>query len=198
LGDIILGHMNQNDVNLIELFYNEAIQTQKDVIKFGDFNPKSLNYFGKLKAKRSINYFQKILDTGANDFRLFFFIGKNYQSLKEFEKALHYLEKSVELNSEEPLLASEASIAALHLGLTDKALSLAKEAVNRNPGDESLLAIYAMYLLIAGKFTEAQNIINKAFGISPRDNFVIELKVIIDEVRLGHLTQPTLHSLFNR
>ena len=61
-----------------------------------------------------------------------------------------------------------------------------------------MIAVHAMYLLIAGNFTEAQNIINKAHEISPRDNFIIDLKVIIDEVKLGHLTQPTLYSLFNK
>jgi thioredoxin-like negative regulator of GroEL len=73
---------------------------------------------------------------------------------------LLYLEKSVQLNTDEPLLPFEASIAAIHTGLTDKAISLVKEALKRDNKNESLIAVYAMYLLIAGKFTEAQNVIN--------------------------------------
>lgn len=190
--------MKLKDDYLIGLFYHEALQTQKGVIRFADFQAKPLGYFGKLKAQRSINYFHEILDVEPGDFRLFFFIGKNHQSLRNFEKALFYLEKSVELNTEEPLLPLEASIAAIHLGLTDKAISLVKEALKRDPENEWLIAVYAMYLLLAGQFTEAQNIINKAHKIEARDNFIIELKVIIDEVKLGHLTQPSLYTLFNK
>src|SRR5258708_7389735 len=101
--------MNQKDLDLIQLFYNEALETQKSVLRFGDFQAKPLNYFGKLKAKRAIDYFQKVLEIVPDDFRLFFFIGKNYQSLKDFDKALYYLEKSIELNNEDSLLPSEAS-----------------------------------------------------------------------------------------
>ena len=195
---LFFGVMNQKDIHLADLFYNEALESQKRVIKFGDFKPKSLGYFDKLKAKRAINYFQKLLKIKPDDFRLFFFIGKNYQSLKEFEKAFYYLEKSVELNMQESILPFEASIVAIHLDLTDKAISLVKEAIKRNPDEASLLAVYAMYLLIAGCFTDAQIVINQAFKTSPRDNFIIDLKVIVDEVKLGHLTQPTLYSLFNK
>ena len=195
---LFYGIMNNKDIHLVESFYNEALQSQKSVIKFGDFKAESLGYFWKLKAKRAINYFQKILEVEPDDFRLFFFIGKNYQSLKEFDKAFFYLEKSVELNLNDSLLPFEASIVAMHLNLNDKAISLVKEAIKREPAEESYLAVYAMYLLIAGYFTDAQTIINQAFQISPRDNFVIDLKVIIDEVKLGHLTQPTLHGLFNK
>jgi len=96
------------------------------------------------------------------------------------------------------LLPIEASIAAMHLGLNDKALSLVEEALKRKPEDEYLLAIHAMYLLIDGKFTLSQKIINCAHNKNPKDNFIIEVKVIIDEVKLGHLTQPTFYSLFNK
>jgi tetratricopeptide (TPR) repeat protein len=190
--------MDQKSIHLVELFYNEALATQKNVVKLGDFNPKSLSYFGKLKAKRAINYFQKVLEVKPDDYRLFFFIGKNYQSLKLFDKALYHLEKSTELNHNDSLPPFEASIAALHLDLIDKAISLIKESIKRMPEDHAFVAVHAMYLLIAGAITDAQNKINEAYKISPRDNFVIELKVIIDEVKLGHLTQPTLFSLFNK
>jgi len=74
--------MSQTKFNIIELFYNEAIETQKGVFQFTDFNPKPLNFLSKIKAKRAIDYFQKVLEFIKDDFRVFFFIGKNYQSLR--------------------------------------------------------------------------------------------------------------------
>jgi hypothetical protein len=49
----------------------------------------------------------------------------------------------------------EASIAALHLDLTDKANSLIKESIKRMPEDHILIAVHAIYLLIAGNFPKA-------------------------------------------
>lgn len=190
--------MKQKDIHLLELFYNEGIESQKKVIKFGDFKSEQLGYFGKLKAKRAIDYFRQILEFEPEDFRLYLFIGKNYQSLQQFDEAFYYLEKSCELNLKDSFLPLEASIVAMHLGKIGKAIILIKEAIRRDPDDAELIAVHAMYLIIDGEFAVSQEIVNQAFKLDPRNNFIIELKVIIDEVNLGHLTQPTLKSLFNR
>ena len=166
--------MIQKDIELLEIYYREALETQKGVINFGDFNKRKLNVFKRLKAKRSIEYFKKIQEIEPDDFRLHFFIGKNYESLNDLENALFFLENSVNLNKNEPILPFEASIVAIKLELNEKALHLIQEAIKRSPEDEMFIAVHAMYLLISGNFTQAQIVINQAFQKKPKDNFIIE------------------------
>lgn len=190
--------MKPKDIHLLKLFYNEGLESQKKVIKFGDFKPEPLGFFGKLRAKRAIHYFQQVLAFEKNDFRLYFFIGKNYQYLGQLEKATYYLEKAGKINTYDAFIPFETSIVAAQSDDIEKAINLITEAIRRNHEDAEMVAVHAMYLAIRGDFRLAQSIINNAFKMDPRNNFIIELKVIIDKVNLGHLTQPTLKSLFNQ
>ena len=90
------------------------------------------------------------------------FIGKISQRLQDNESALTWFERACKVNDTQPDVVREASIAAMELGLHEKALLFARRAEQLRPSDRGLTENLAIALVLAGRCNEAKDVVEHA------------------------------------
>ena len=163
----------------------------KGLIMLDGYRPKGVGFFEKRRANKAIQIFEQILSIAPEHFQSLFFIGKLYQRLGEHQKSLSYFETALQHEHINHSLPQEASLAAMHLNLIDKAIQYSTEANRRKPNDFALLGNHAMNLLIAGLDNEAKEAIDKAMSIDGTDAINKRIKSKIEAVIAGHIKRPT-------
>lgn len=61
------------------------------------YNAKQLHQSGKIKEAQKL--YLKIIDNNKNNFQLFFLLGTSFLQIKEYNKAINYLDNAINLNS---------------------------------------------------------------------------------------------------
>jgi tetratricopeptide (TPR) repeat protein len=187
--------MTQTEI--FNLHYTEACKQQKGLILLGDYRPRRIGFFRKIKVKKAINTFEKALAIFPDHFQSLFFIGKLYQRVGDYEKSLQYLETALGIEKENPNLPQEASLVAMHLNQIEKGIAYSKEALNRSPDHIAILGNHAMNLLIGNFLTEAQEIIERALKLDPSDKINQQIKIKIDNVLSSKPPVPTFEQSLN-
>ena len=185
--------MNLTDIeiNNFNREYKIASQEMNGIIILDNYRPKKISFFEKLRAKKVIKHFEKALEIVPEHFASLFFLGKVYQRLEEYEKALFYFEKALEFEKEIYSLPQEASLVAMHLNKIGKAIEYSSEALNRKPNNFALMGNHSMNLLIAGKDKEAMEQIDLALKLEPNDSVNKNIKDKIVSVANGEVKRPT-------
>lgn len=183
--------MTEQQIADFNQFYEKACAKMEGLIMLGDYRPKAIGFFHKLKANKAIKYFNQALAIYPQHFQSLFLLGKLYQRLGDYEKSLSYLEASLTLEKTNHNIPQEASLVAMHLNQVDKAIEYSKEALQRNPGDIALLGNHSMNLLIAGLDDEAKNTIDKAVLLNPEDTINQRIKAKVYGIIEGREQRPT-------
>ncbi len=184
-------NLTEKEINKFNSFYDDACKKMEGLIILEGYTPKSPNFFEKRKIKKSIDIFKKALEIVPEHFPSLFFIGKLYQRLGKYEDSLSYFEKALIYEHNNHTLPQEASLVAMHLNNTEKALEYSLEAVRRKPDNIGVLGNHSMNLLIFGKDEEALLFIDKALSIDPSDKINIRIKKKIEDVISRNAIRPT-------
>ena len=78
----------------------------------------------------------------------------------------------------------------LNVGKSEKAIRVARNAVNLEPENAGLVANLALALLIGAELDEAAETVNKALAMAPDDQISHNLKQRIADVKCGSIPQP--------
>lgn len=183
--------MTNEQINKFNSLYKQACNKMEGLIILDGYRPKGIGFFEKLRANKAIKYFEQALSLYPEHFQSLFFLGKLYQRLGDYEKALRCLDTALKLELVNHNIPQEASLVAMHLNQIDKAIEYSKEALRRKPNDFVLLGNYAMNLLIAGLDNEAKETIDKAITINPSDQINQRIKSKIESVIAGEIKRPT-------
>jgi tetratricopeptide (TPR) repeat protein len=182
--------MTDRQIAEFNSFYELGCKQMKGLILIGNYRPKRLWFFDKLKARNAIKSFEQALSIIPDHFQSLFFIGKLYQRLTNYDIALSYFEHALKVEQVNHNIPQEASLVAMHLNQLDKGLEYSKEALKRKPDDIALLGNHSMNLLIAGLDKEAKETIDKAISLSPDDNINNKIKDKIEAVIAGQIRRP--------
>jgi len=182
--------MTEQQIAEFNSLYQQACDTMKGLIILDGYRPKSIGFFEKRRANKAIGYFEQALAIYPHDFPSLFFIGKLYQRLGSYEKSLSYLEAALEIEHENHSVPQEASLVAMHLNQSDKAIEYSREALRRKPDDIALLGNHAMNLLIAGLDSEAKTVIDKAILLDSTDEINQRIKSKVENVIAGIEPRP--------
>ena len=60
-------------------------------------NAKQLHQSGKIKEAQKL--YLKIVDNNKNNFQFFFLLGTSFLQIKDYNKAINYLDNAINLNS---------------------------------------------------------------------------------------------------
>jgi tetratricopeptide (TPR) repeat protein len=161
------------------------------LILLDGYRPKGIGFLGRRSANRAIEQFKQALAIIPEHFQSLFFIGKLYQRLKDYENALTYFETALQYEHSNHSLPQEASLVAMHLHQTDKAILYSAEALRRAPENFALMGNHAMNLLIAGLDEEARETIDKAMLINQNDKINRTIQLKIENVISGKVKRPT-------
>jgi len=182
--------ITEKQISEFNNYYNKGCSLQKGIILLEGYRPKSLNFFEKIRAKKAINNFEKALEIHPESWQSLFFIGKIYQRLKDYEKSLNFIEKSMIFETQNHVLPQEASLVCMHLNQLDKAIEYSKLSIKINPENFALLGNHAMNLLVAEFDEEAKEIIEKAILLNPDDKINRNIKQKIENVILKKERRP--------
>lgn len=183
--------MTDEQIKKFNSLYQKACEKMKGLIILEGYRPKGIGFFDKLRANKAIKYFDQALSIYPENFQSLFFLGKLYQRLGNYEKALLYFETALKFEQANHNIPQEASLVAMHLNLIDKAIEYSKEALRRKPDDFALLGNHSMNLLIAGLDNEAKETIDKAISLNPSDQINQRIKTKIVSVISGQVKRPT-------
>ena len=186
--------MTEDQISRFNSLYDQACDKMKGLILLGGYRPRSLGLFEKPRAKKAIMYFEQALELYPGHWQSLFFLGKLHQRTGDYEKALSCFETALKNEPANHNIPQEASLVAMHLNQTDKAIEYSGEAVRRKPGDFALLGNHAMNLLIAGRDHEALETINQGLAVSPADEINQRIKTKIEGVISGKIKRPTFES----
>jgi tetratricopeptide (TPR) repeat protein len=184
------------NIEKFNALYENGCKKIKDIIILEKYKPKAINFFEKTKIKKAIACFEQALLIYPEHWQSLFFLGKIYQRLQNYDRALSYFENAVQLERLDHNIFSEASITAMHLKNTNKGIEYSSEALKRKPNDFALLGNHSMNLLIGGKNKEAIETIDKAIVIKPDDQINQKIKAQIIRVINGNMAPPTFEDFF--
>ncbi len=110
----------------------------------------------------------KAVELDENDYTALGILGRTFVYFGEYEKAEHYLRKSLRMNSNDCSHLLRVAFSLMFLGYSEEALKLYQKAIDLNPfHSNSYYAHGAIYNLEAGNFKKSIELIKKA----PIDNW---------------------------
>jgi len=183
--------LNDQEIKEFNLQYALATKKMNGILISDSYRPKCLSFFEKMRARKAIKHFNNALAIAPKHWQSLFFIGKIYQRLADYEKALSYMEKALEYENSNFNILQEASLVAMNLNLIEKAIYYSEAALRKNPDSIELMGNHAMNLLIAGKDLQAQQIIETALALEPHDVINKNIQEKIFDVYNGKITRPT-------
>jgi tetratricopeptide (TPR) repeat protein len=162
-------NLKEKQIQELNSLYKQGCSKMKGLILLNGYRPQAIGFFERRRANKAIELFKQVVAAFPDHFQSLLFIGKLYQRLKEYEKALHYFEIALKFEHTNHSLPQEASLMAMHLHQIDKAIQYSAESVKRKPDHYVLLGNHAMNLLIAGFDKEAKETIDRAISINQTD-----------------------------
>lgn len=108
-------------------------------------------------------------DENPDWWNLMFFIGLAYRQKEDFENAIYYYKKTLNLNTGNIDTFNEIGLCYMGMGRLTDAQEYFEEALRLNPENSELLCNLGIVLLKQGQLAPAEKIIKKAYAIDPED-----------------------------
>lgn len=185
--------LTQEQADYLNGLLDEASQKIKGLILIDGYQQSPLTDEDQIKANRAIDIYKEVLSYVPDHYASWMFMGKVYQRLKEYAKALECLDSAVNL-TDSHIAPQEAALVAMGLGEYEKAVTYGEEALCRNPTSIAVLG-HAMNLMHIGKDKEALIAIDRAIELSPEDEINKNVKKLIVSVMNGEKPRPTFNEL---
>lgn len=101
---------------------------------------------------------------------LMFFIGLAYRQKEDYENAIYYYKKTLNLNTGHVDTFNEIGLCYMGLNQLQEAQSYFEEALRLNPENSELLCNLGIVFLKLGQVDQAKRVIEKAYEIDPEDS----------------------------
>lgn len=115
---------------------------------------------------------------------LMFFIGLGYRMNNDFDNALKYYAKVMELNTGHIETYNEIGLCYMTMGRYEEALKAFKEAIKMHRNNSELLCNIGIVYIQLGDYDEAESYLMKAFKADPEDEITSAWIKRLNELRL--------------
>jgi tetratricopeptide (TPR) repeat protein len=184
--------MNDNLIAEHNRLFKEASTIIHDQIPLhGQPELPSPNWLLAQKLRHAVALYKRVLDMNPANWSAMWLIGKVHQRFRELPEALTWFERSHQTNPSQPDVVREASICAMEIGSTEKAIEYSLCAAQLKPSDAGLRANLALAYLLAGRITEAQKSINEALAAEPADKISQAIEPMIAHFVANGRVPPT-------
>lgn len=131
--------------------------------------------------KSSLEILIPLIDEFEDDPLIYYYVAIGYRMLENYEKALYYLNESINIDSAIPEVINELGINYAALGEYEKAIGYLRKVFEVTKAIEVCTNLIMCYLNI-GKINEAKSHLEIAKKIKPDDEIVIELDEALKNV----------------
>lgn len=122
----------------------------------------------------------KLLPQHKDNWNVNYMIGLAYKGLEDFDGAIEYLNKAIELNKSEADIYNELGIVYFVQGKILEAISIFNEGIAESVEDYKLFFNRGLGYIQLGEFKLALNDINKASELNPLDENIMSQKQEIE------------------
>ena len=142
------------------------------------------------EIREAVNELQRVIGKYPEFWQAYFFLGKAWQSLDNYEHAYKNFIRAHKLEEGDSTICKELAGVCLELGNNHEALTFGQRAVAICPDDATLLCNLAVNHLLVGNGEAAQKSIRSAMKLDPDDQVNQNVKRLIDSVTGGQRAWP--------
>lgn len=180
---------NQND-------YIHAISAYEEVLRLRScyvdaYKNLAIVYVKNKEPQKAIEVAQRALDYVTDDYTVYYIAGTACMALKDFEGALKFLEKALELNPEHSQLYNNLGTCYTTIGDLNKAYENFIQASKYDEKNSITYFNIASILQIQNKHQEACGYFEKAYLLEPQDNYLVALA--LSEVKSEQYEKAIIH-----
>ncbi|MCR4418124.1 MAG: tetratricopeptide repeat protein [Ignavibacteria bacterium] len=160
----VLKSIKSKDYGQEKTLVNLNDEINRDVIKkFG------IQFFYDGLSEQSINLLKSVYDYYEDEFDVNVILGQAHLSIEDYNSAVHYLQKSVDINSQNPDLLIALSFALGKLKKYDEAIAYSEQALSLDNKNHNALVNLGLLLDDAGYFEKSDSIYEEALRYYPDD-----------------------------
>lgn len=115
---------------------------------------------------------------------LMFFIGLGYRMNQDFDNALKYYAKVMELNTGHVETYNEIGLCYMTMGRYEEAIKAFKEASKMHRNNSEILCNLGIVYIQLGELDEAESVLMRAYKANPEDEITIAWLKRLNELRL--------------
>lgn len=157
---------------------NEVLDLKSKIKSIVDYeNGKELIYEEPTKA---LKYLLPLQDSFEDNVQLYYYIAVAYRVLKNYEKAIYYLNEAMSLDSTLIEVVNELGLNYASLGIYDQAIGYFRKAFEVTRSVEICTNLIMCYLNIGDK-QQAKLHLDIAKKLDSQDEIVVKLQTIIEE-----------------
>jgi tetratricopeptide (TPR) repeat protein len=160
----VLKSIKSKDYGQEKTLVNLNDEINRDVIKkFG------IQFFYDGLSEQSINLLKSVYDYYKDEFDVNVILGQAHLSIEDYNSAVQYLQKSVDINSQNPDLLIALSFALGKLKKYDEAIAYSEQALSLDNKNHNALVNLGLLLDDAGYFEKSDSIYEEALRYYPDD-----------------------------
>ncbi len=110
-----------------------------------------------------------IKDEFSEWWNVFFFIGLGYRYKEEYQNAIHYLNRALELSADNVDILNELGICHTMISDYDKASEIYRKAIVLDPTNHELICNMGIVYFNKGELDLARKFFNQAYDLNPED-----------------------------
>ena len=147
-------------------------------------------FFGKRRLRKSVQLFEQVIQLNPKNWQSMFFIGKNFQSLGEFQQALDWFMRAHNIVPENPSVAKEIGLVAAQIGRHDIAIPVMESVAQLNPKDAALHFNLGLSCLMSKRLELAHRAFAQAVELEPQQILNRKLLNLTIDVETGKRPCP--------
>lgn len=159
-----------------KLWETACALTNGELILHENQDRKSPGFWIRLKLKRAVRLFERVLQLTPNHWNSMWLLGKTVQRLGNERAAFDWFVKACDQTPRNVDVAREAALSAMHLGLARHAIEYCEEALKLEPNEPGLICNLALALIHDQKPSEALMKAKLAVDGNPKD--IVSLNVM--------------------
>lgn len=179
------------DVAQHDQLYSEACELIKGRLVLGNDSPDDVDAESQRRLERATALFTEVTRINPANWAALWLLGKIEQRLGDYERALMWFARAHRVHPRHPDVAREAAIAAMELGLAERAIPYCERAIESKPDDPGLRANLGLALLLSGRPAEARGVLDDVLARDPEDAITHRLLAVVDDVLAGTRTCPS-------
>lgn len=181
---------NQDDYLHAIAAYEEVLRMRSEYLDA--YKNLAIVYVKNKEPQKAVDTVKKAMEFAQNDdYTIYYIAGTACMATKNFDEAVTFLEKAIELNPEHSQLYNNLGTCYVTIGNLEKAYENFLKASEYDPNNSITYFNIASILQIQNKHKEACEYFRKAYIIEPQDNYLVSLA--LSEVKSNQLEEAIRH-----